>query len=127
MNTAVIGVGSNINPEENVRCAKDKISLELKLINSSPPVYTKPVGYENQDDFLNCALIIETENDKEGVKKILKAIEIELGRKKVFNKYGPRTIDLDILIWNNEVIDSDVYSRKFLRKSILELLPGFKF
>ena len=127
MNTAVIGVGSNINPENNIRLAKEKISSEVRLIRSSTMVFTKPIGYESQDDFLNGALLIETELEKESIEKILKNIETELGRKKSPNKYGPRTIDLDILLWNDEIIDSDVYSRNFLKESILELLPDFKF
>ena len=127
MNTVVIGMGSNINPEQNFRDAKERISTALKLINSSRPKYTKPFGFADQDDFLNCVLIIETEKEKEEVIRILKSIESSLGRERTTNKDGPRTIDLDILVWNNEVIDSDVYSRNFLKDSILELIPGFKF
>ena len=127
MNTVVIGVGSNINPENNIRLAKQKISSEVRLIRSSTLVFTKPIGYEDQDDFLNGALLIETELEKESIEEILKNIEAELGRKKSLNKFGPRTIDLDILLWNDEIMDSDVYSRNVLKESILELLPDFKF
>ena len=127
MNTVVIGIGSNINPENNIRLAKQKISSEVRLIRSSTLVFTKPIGYEDQDDFLNGALLIETELEKESIEKILKNIEAELGRKKSLNKFGPRTIDLDILLWNDEIMDSDVYSRDFLKESILELLPDFIF
>jgi len=127
MNTAIIGVGSNINPEKNIKLAKEKISLEVNLIQSSKLVVTKPLGYLDQEDFLNGALLIETEFEKDSMVKILKKIETELGRKKTMNRNGPRTIDLDLLLWNNQIIDSDVYSRSFLRKSILELLPDFEF
>ena len=57
----------------------------------------------------------------------LKKIEVDMGRIKTSNKQGPREIDLDIIIWNNRVVDNDVYERKFLQNSILELLPGFVF
>ncbi len=49
-----------------------------------------------------------------------------MGRAKTSNKQGPRIIDLDIIIWNYKVVGYDVYERKFLQKSILELLPDFK-
>ena len=127
MNSAIIGVGSNIDPEKNIKLATDKISSEVKLIKSSTLVFTEPVGYENQDDFLNGALLIETKQEKDSVDSILKNIESELGREKTLNKNGPRTIDLDLLIWNNRISDPDVYSREFLKESILELLPDFKF
>ena len=127
MNIAVIGIGSNIDPEKNIYLATKKISLEVKLVKASKLVFTEPIGYEYQDNFLNGALLIETKHEKNSVDKILKNIEIELGREKTLNKNGPRTIDLDILLWNKEIIDSDVYSRKFLKESILELLPDFKF
>jgi 2-amino-4-hydroxy-6-hydroxymethyldihydropteridine diphosphokinase len=42
---------------------------------------------------------------------------------KTDNKHGPREIDLDILVWNGEVVDEEVYEREFLRKSINELMP----
>ena len=127
MNTAIIGVGSNINPEKNIKLAQEKISLEVNLIQSSTLVMTKPLGYLDQKDFLNGALLIETELEKDSIIKILKKIETELGRNKTSNRNGPRTIDLDLLLWNNKIIDSDVYSRSFLRKSILELMPDFEF
>jgi 2-amino-4-hydroxy-6-hydroxymethyldihydropteridine diphosphokinase len=53
----------------------------------------------------------------------LKELESKLGRVNTDNRYGPRTIDLDILVWNGEVVDEEVYEREFLRKSIKELLP----
>jgi 2-amino-4-hydroxy-6-hydroxymethyldihydropteridine diphosphokinase len=51
-------------------------------------------------------------------------LESELGRVKTDNKHGPRSIDLDILVWNGEIVDGEVYEREFLRRSIEELLPG---
>jgi len=58
------------------------------------------------------------------LKRRLREIESGLGRVRTANKNGPRTIDLDILVWNGEVVDADVYERGFLRDSIIELLPG---
>jgi 2-amino-4-hydroxy-6-hydroxymethyldihydropteridine diphosphokinase len=85
------------------------------------------VGFKEQAPFLNGALLIETELDAAALKIRLREIETALGRVRAENKYGPRTIDLDILVWNGEVVDDDVYEREFLKSSIVELLPGFIF
>lgn len=126
MNRAVIGLGSNINPEENIRRAKAAIAREFRLIKSSSFVETEPVGFKEQDRFLNGALLIETELNADSLELHLKKLESELGRVKTDNKYGPRSIDIDILVWNGEVVDEEVYEREFLRKSIEELIPGIE-
>ncbi len=126
MNRAVIGLGSNINPEENIRRAKAAIAREFRLIKSSSFVETEPVGFKEQDRFLNGALLIETELNADSLELHLKKLESELGRVKTDNKYGPRSIDIDILVWNGEVVDEEVCEREFLRKSIEELIPGIE-
>ncbi len=123
VNRVVIGLGSNIDPEENIRRAKEAIAGEFMLIKSSSFVETEPVGFKEQDRFINGALLIETESDASSLKSWLKELESKLGRVNTDNRYGPRTIDLDILVWNGEVVDEEVYEREFLRKSIKELLP----
>ncbi len=127
MNTAVVSVGSNINPLKNTKIAKELISEEFSLIRVSTFKQTEPIGFKDQDDFYNGAFLVRTDLEKEDFNNILKKIEVEMGRVKTSNKQGPRIIDLDIVIWNNKVIDDDVYQRTFLQNSILELLPGFTF
>lgn len=126
-NRAVLGLGSNIDPEKNTQKAADIIRAEFRLVKISTFVRTEPVGFKEQAPFLNGALLIETELDAASLKARLKEIEIALGRVRTENKNGPRTIDLDILVWNGEVVDDDVYEREFLKSSIKELLPGFTF
>ena len=122
-NRAVLGLGSNIDPEENIRRAIEIISGEVSLIKTSSFVETEPVGFKEQRSFINGALLIETPLGAFELKRRLREIEGELGRVRTANKNGPRTIDLDILVWNGEVVDADVYERGFLRDSIKELLP----
>ncbi len=126
-NRAVLGLGSNIDPEENIQKAVEMIRAEFSLIKISSFVTTEPVGFKEQAPFLNGALLVETELDAAALKIRLREIETSLGRVRAENKNGPRTIDLDILVWNGEVVDDDVYEREFLKSSILELLPGFTF
>ena len=127
MNSAVVALGSNIEPEKNIEKALKQISECFKLVSQSDFIYTKPFGYLNQPDFLNGSVLIETPTAKNEVIKTLKKIEIELGRVKRDNKNGPHRIDLDLTIFNNRVVDDDVYEREFLRDAIHKLLPDFQF
>lgn len=70
-------------------------------------------------------MLIETPLGQEEVVAILKLIEKEQGRVRTANKNGPRTIDLDLIVFNGDVLDDDVYERNFLKQAIEELLPGF--
>ena len=124
-NKAVIGIGSNINPAANIVAAKKEINKLGNILKESDFIYTKPLLYTAQPDFLNGALLISTDLDLASLNEELKEIEVRLGREKTHNKNGPRTIDLDILIFNDVVTDSAIYQREFLRNSILELLPCF--
>ena len=126
MNRAVIGVGSNIEPEVNVPRARERIAERHVILAESPLVETSPVGYVDQPDFTNGALLLETRADRERLKADLKAIEVLLGRRPGMNRYGPRTIDLDIVVWNGEVIDPDLYTRDYLREAVLAVLPDLK-
>ena len=69
---------------------------------------------------------METEYEQQSLKKELKQIEDILGRDRSLPKFGPRTIDLDILIWNKKVVDEDYYERDFLRKGVEEIIPDLK-
>jgi len=126
LNRVVIGVGSNIDPENNIEKAKNALVNQHNLIKVSSFVETEPIGCENQDNFLNGAILIETEMDELTLKSWLKHLEKKLGRVKSEDKDGPRTIDLDIVVWNDEVVDREVYERQFLLDSINELLPELK-
>jgi len=126
LNKVVIGVGSNIDPENNIEEAKNAVANHHNLIKVSSFIETEPIGCNNQDNFLNGAFLIETEMDASTLKSWLKNQENKLGRVESENKNGPRTIDLDIIVWNGEVVDSEVYEREFLINSINELLPELK-
>ena len=122
LNTVVVGIGSNINPKDNIEKAKNYISSDHKLLKSSNFIKTKPIGYKNQDDFLNGALLVKTALCLETFKDYLKNIENNLGRHRTDNKNGPRTIDLDILLWNGDVVNVDYYEREFLQKVVNDLI-----
>ena len=127
MNTVAIGVGSNIDPNDNISKARKYISRDHSLIRSSTFVKTKPVGYEKQEDFLNGAFLVKTDLNKQEFTIYLKDLENKLGRVRTKNKNGPRTIDLDVVIWNDKIIDHDCYEREFLKNCLNELGFELKF
>ena len=125
-NEVVIALGSNIEPEENLELAVVALKSKFKVSKRSLWIRTKPIGILDQPDFYNGVLIMETELGMESLKQELKRIENLMGRDRSKPKFGPRMIDLDILIWNGKVIDNDYYDRDFLQKGVEEILPDFE-
>jgi 2-amino-4-hydroxy-6-hydroxymethyldihydropteridine diphosphokinase len=124
MNTVVLGVGSNIRPRFNISQAKGLLSKEQRFVNESTFVATSPIGFADQPDFVNGAFLVGTEMERADFEKYLKDLESRLGRVRTGNKNGPRTIDLDIIAWNGRIVNDDYYEREFLKKAVVELLPG---
>jgi len=123
MNTAIIGVGSNVEPETNIKAAKNLLIREHVFLGESSFVKTRPMGYTKQDDFANGAFLTATDLDLDKFKSYLRMLESRLGRVRTDNPDGPRTIDLDIVVWNGEIIDFNFYRWDFLRNAVLELAP----
>ena len=124
INTAIISIGSNINAEENISSALEALGNEVEILKVSSMLKTKPIGIENQPDFTNGAVKIKIGLTREELNRLLKNIEDQLGRDRSAPKFGPRTIDLDIVIWNGEIVDEDYYTRDFLQKSVQEIISG---
>jgi 2-amino-4-hydroxy-6-hydroxymethyldihydropteridine diphosphokinase len=125
VNRAIVGVGSNIEPRSNIVKAKEILLKEQHLVKESEFVTTSPIGFANQPDFINGAFMVDTELPLAGFKAYLKDIETRLGRVRDGNKNGPRTIDLDIIVWNGEIVNGDYYERDFVKKAVEELLGEF--
>ena len=122
-NIAAVSVGSNINPDENLAKARQFLSEEHTLLSESDFVTTKPIDNTDQPDFTNGAFLIETTLNFEDFNATLKSLETRCGRKPTANKHAPRTLDLDVIAWNDEIIDPDFYQRDFLQKMINQILP----
>lgn len=121
MNTCIIGIGSNIDAENNILKMLDILKKNVEVLKVSSFLKTKPIGIVNQPDFTNGAVKIKTSLNQEELIKLLKSIEDEMGRDRSAPKFGPRTIDLDIVVWNDEIIDEDYHTRDFLKKSVVEI------
>ncbi len=126
MNTVVIGVSSSTNPIENIIKAKNIILEKHDLKNDTRLIVTKPIGYEDQPDFTNATFLIQTKVSREELGNSLKQVEGQFGSIRTENNDRQPTIDLDILVWNDKIVDDKVYERDFLMDSILELIPDLK-
>ncbi len=121
MNTAIVSIGSNINAGENISAMLDLLRKQVEVVRVSPMIRTKAIGIEDQPDFTNGAVKIRTPESREALNRHLKEIEDQLGRDRSAPKFGPRTMDLDIVVWNGEIVDADYYNRDFLQKSVQEI------
>ncbi|AHW59644.1 2-amino-4-hydroxy-6-hydroxymethyldihydropteridinediphosphokinase [Draconibacterium orientale] len=124
MNIVIIGIGSNINADENIAKMLEILKGEVTVLQVSSMIKTKPIGIENQADFTNGAVKVCTSLNAPDLKKLLKEIEDRMGRDRTGPKFGPRCIDLDIVVWNGEIVDEDYYTRDFLQKSVAELVQS---
>jgi 2-amino-4-hydroxy-6-hydroxymethyldihydropteridine diphosphokinase len=120
-NSCIIGIGSNIDAEANIRKMLEILSRKVKVEKVSTFKRTKPIGITDQEDFTNGAVRIETSLSAEQLKQVLVQIEDDLGRDRQMPKFGPRTMDLDIVVWNGKIVDDDYFNRDFLKSSIEEI------
>lgn len=123
-NIAVIGIGSNINAAENISEMLEILGRKVKILKVSQMIQTKPIGIEDQPDYTNGAVKIATPLERDELKKLLVSVEDELGRDRSVVKYGPRTMDLDMIVWNGRIIDNDYYTRDFVRRSVQEVISS---
>ena len=135
MITVYLSLGSNIGDREsNLRAAIAALPLIGVHIKQVSSLYeTEPVDYLEQPWFLNCVLEAETELPPQALLQVLRSIESQLGSKKEFSK-GPRKIDVDILLYGEETIDTPdlqiphprMLLRRFVLAPLAEIAPALQ-
>lgn len=135
MNRAFITLGSNIDPERNLVAAVVRLRQLTRVLKVSSVWESDPVGFLDQPPFCNGAVLIETDLDARRLKdQVLRPIEDDLGRiRDPRNKNAPRTIDLDLALFNREVFvidgspipDVEIAARPFLALPLAELDPDY--
>ena len=133
MTRAYVGLGANVGPREvttlravELLAAADGVSV----VAVSQLRETEPVGVVDQPAFLNAAVAVDTSLDARALLDVLLAIERELGRVRT-ERWGPRTIDLDLLVFGDETIDEPglrvphprLGERRFALEPLAELAP----
>ena len=135
-NQAYISLGSNIGDRfEILKAAIEELNAyaNINVISISSIYETDPVGYVNQDQFLNMVMELKTTLDPYELLSLCLEIEKNLGRKRDI-RWGPRTLDLDILLYNQENIKSEkitvphprMQERAFVLIPLLEIAPNIK-
>lgn len=129
---AFIAVGSNVTPEKNIPEALALLRGRARVMDCSTFYWTPPLNRAEQSQFINGIWKIETRRLPRALKfDLLRPIEARLGRVRSKDKYAPRPIDLDILLYGAWVVgeadlripDPDLYSRAFLAWPLYELAP----
>ena len=129
---AVISLGSNLeNKKLNLDIAVTELEILLTNLIISPYIQTAPVGGPIQDDFLNAVVIGECQIAAEDLLSELLNIESKMGRVRDV-KWGPRIIDLDLIVYGDQLIDSDflklphplAHKREFVLKPWLAIDPA---
>jgi 2-amino-4-hydroxy-6-hydroxymethyldihydropteridine diphosphokinase len=132
---AYVGVGSNLGDREGT------VRRAVELLDGTPGVHvvatstlreTEPWGYLDQPSFLNGAIVVETALSPQDLLEVLLVVERELGRTREGPRYGPRTIDLDLLLYGEMELDEPgltvphprLSERVFALEPLSELAPG---
>src|SRR5690606_2646857 len=123
-------IGSNIGDrlrhlQESVKALHSQEGIEVTAVSS---IYeTEPIGYIGQADFLNMAVELQTDLDPYALLNVCQQIEYDQGRKRLI-RWGPRTIDLDILLYNNENIESEnlIIPHPRMQERAFVLVPLFE-
>jgi len=106
MAIAYLSLGSNLGDRgENLAVALKRLEEKVKIVKVSSIYETEPVGYEDQPWFLNLVCAVETGLSPQALLKLAKAIERKLGRRGTV-RFGPRIIDIDILLYDGLTLDS---------------------
>ena len=135
---AFVGIGSNLGePERQIAAALDLLRAEdgIDVVAVSTLRETEPVGYLQQPNFVNGAAALETELSPHELLDRLLAIEQQLGRRRGEGpRFGPRLIDLDLLLYGDEVVDEPgltvphprLAERRFALEPLAELDPSLE-
>lgn len=129
-------MGSNLGDKQDyIRFGTDRLEEHpsVHMLKVSDLIVTKPYGGVEQDDFVNGAMVFETTLYPHELLRLFKQIEAEAGRKKTVH-WGPRTLDLDILFYDDQLIDTDdlvvphpgIALRDFVLIPMAQLAPNFR-
>ena len=124
MNEVIILIGSNLHPQENIKNCLLLLMDRVIVADSSQIWKTRSFGSEGPD-FLNLAVKVNTDLNEKHLKAIiLRKIENKLGRVRLPDKNAPRTIDMDIVIFNNKVLDNEIWEKIYIALPVSELEPN---
>lgn len=125
MTIVYIGIGSNLNsPIQQVKTAIANLSMlpETTILNQSSFYQSRPIGPPDQLDYINAVVALETRLSPEALLKALQVLEENQGRQRSAIRWEARVIDLDILLYGNEVIRTETLSIPHLQLKVREFV-----
>lgn len=122
MNTAIVMLGSNEDPDRNMALAKEKINERYEIIHQSNLVETVPHGSRYKKNFQNQALAVLTDEDLANTILFFKNLENELGRTPQSKDNGIVCIDIDVIFWNKRQVRGDYDRYDFVKICVNEIL-----
>jgi 2-amino-4-hydroxy-6-hydroxymethyldihydropteridine diphosphokinase len=131
---AYLSLGSNIEPERYLPAAVAGLAQYGRVRGVSAVWETRPVGFSDQPNFLNAAVLLETDLSAQALREeAIASIETALGRVRTENKNAPRTIDIDIMLFNHDILqvgrrcipDPEVLERPFVAIPLAEIAPDY--
>jgi 2-amino-4-hydroxy-6-hydroxymethyldihydropteridine diphosphokinase len=99
-----VAVGSNVDPRHNLRWGLQQLTQRFGRLRISPVYRNEPVGFDG-DDFYNLVVAFDTDESPHAISAALDAMENACGRDRAGPRYGPRTLDLDLLLHGSRVMD----------------------
>ena len=138
MTLAYIAIGSNLaSPLEQVNAAVQALGEipQSKIVAVSSFYRTPPLGPQDQPDYLNAAVALETALNAKTLLDNTQRIELQQGRVRKAERWGPRTLDLDIMLFGHETINTerltvphyDMKNRGFMLWPLFEVAPDLIF
>lgn len=119
-------LGSNIEPESNLPRAVNLLQEELTVLQTSSVWESRAIGSDGPN-FLNAALLALSPLDAEDLKEnLIRPLEARMGRVRTEDKNAPRTIDIDLILFDEEVLDSQLWQFAHLAVPVSELLPDYR-
>ena len=104
MTRAYLSLGSNLEPRRHLGAALDELRARFSAISVSPAYRSKAVGFDGAD-FVNLAVALDTELEPQALNDWLHALEARHGRRRDVPRYSDRTLDVDIVLYGERVID----------------------
>ena len=123
---AYLNLGSNIQPEINLVRAVELLHQYGTVLKVSNAWESKSVGAEGPN-YLNACVLFHTDVLQVELKeKVIRPIEAQLGRKRSQNKYAPRTIDIDIVLFDDEPYNNEFWKFAFVIVPLAEIYPSYE-
>jgi 2-amino-4-hydroxy-6-hydroxymethyldihydropteridine diphosphokinase len=120
--TAVLGLGSNVDPARHLRLAIRRLR-EVVVVEAVSTAWQSPAVGSDGPDYVNAAVLVRTPMRKEWLMARLKEIEDELGRMRTQGQPARLKIDIDIVVFDSEICENDLWIQAYRAVPVAELLP----